>query len=783
MLQSLPNQTRKAQSGGQQIISSAIVGKLTALGFTTNDCIYALEECGNQLDEAALWLTQNAEPVRSLAIKPKSALDITAIQLRQCSISICVIDDCKDADVPLLELSVTGLDLRQELTGSDVVLRNEIGGFKAGNLKGSFSSDYYNRALSGWEPLIEPWNCEANWSYSLGQNGTQSNRLHLTINSEDQLKLNITSTIVELYQLVHENWTQDYYNSNMNNKMIASPTGIRRRTPFIPFALKNETGLKLWFTTLVSSPGGVPRTEVLTHAETKWNSVEPGQTATFSFGQQNKLRHRDTHKLTLHQVGVRVDGWTEVGPVSVDRVGVYFRHARHINEFSSMPRSRIVFSVSLEGSAQKLVTVRSALRLINRLDNPMLVKMEHLFGHLHIRNWPDSKTAIVTTNEIFSIPLSHVHSFLYMKPLSAAVNFEEKALLKNLDEKVVQKFDGKEYWKKYESIESGNSQKSSNIYQFCEKSVHWKDTLECVDQSQELRNCKGNRDKCYRMVVAYKKEGYPSKENVPGHTITLWPPLRLHNLLPCDLLYRLQSGTHGRISSTQSANIHEIDLEKTVEIFVTLDSYPGAGHITVQNGYFGLCEIDVKLTDVTRRVLNLKASIQNTKESGIQISISAPYWLVNRTGLPLVIRQEGVATESAGQFSEHEQARLVSPLMFSFTDPDGSRSLTVRLGKRYGNSPTWCQPFTLHKDILHRQLKASSNFNETYIIGIEVRRGRGRYSRTSVVTFSPRFQLYNRSSYKLQFAQKCYALTLVSLIFINFFVCFLVLQRAHVGAH
>lgn len=36
--------------------------KLTALGFETNDCVTALEICEQKLDDAALWLTQNAVP-------------------------------------------------------------------------------------------------------------------------------------------------------------------------------------------------------------------------------------------------------------------------------------------------------------------------------------------------------------------------------------------------------------------------------------------------------------------------------------------------------------------------------------------------------------------------------------------------------------------------------------------------------------------------------------------------------------------------------------------------
>ena len=30
----------------------------------------------------------------------------------------------------------------------------------------------------------------------------------------------------------------------------------------------------------------------------------------------------------MHQLAVRVDGWKEVTPVSVDKVGVYFRQAQ-----------------------------------------------------------------------------------------------------------------------------------------------------------------------------------------------------------------------------------------------------------------------------------------------------------------------------------------------------------------------------------------------------------------------------------------------------------------------
>ena len=65
-------------------------------------------------------------------------------QVKASNICVCVIDDCRDSDVPLVELSVSQLALEQEVGGG-------------GTAKCILASDYYNRLLSGWEPFIEPW--------------------------------------------------------------------------------------------------------------------------------------------------------------------------------------------------------------------------------------------------------------------------------------------------------------------------------------------------------------------------------------------------------------------------------------------------------------------------------------------------------------------------------------------------------------------------------------------------------------------------------------------------
>lgn len=50
--------------------------------------------------------------------------------------------------------------------------------------------------------------------------------------------------------------------------------------------------------------------------------------------------------------------------------------------------------------------------------------------------------------------------------------------------------------------------------------------------------------------------------------------------------------------------------------------------------------------------------------------LQVPYWIVNKSGIPLIIKQEATNGIAAGQMEEHERAKDRNPLMFSFADDD-----------------------------------------------------------------------------------------------------------------
>ena len=57
-----------------------------------------------------------------------------------------------------------------------------------------------------------------------------------------------------------------------------------------------------------------------------WKMVEVGESLPFLFESRSKQRHQNTHHHQLHQVVVRVEGWREAKPVTVDKIGTFFRN-------------------------------------------------------------------------------------------------------------------------------------------------------------------------------------------------------------------------------------------------------------------------------------------------------------------------------------------------------------------------------------------------------------------------------------------------------------------------
>lgn len=152
--------------------------------------------------------------------------------------------------------------------------------------------------------------------------------------------------------------------------------------------------------------------------------------------------------------------------------------------------------------------------------------------------------------------------------------------------------------------------------------------------------------------------------------------------------------------------------------------------------------------------LRLKIHYYNVPDSGgaFKITVYSPYVILNRTGMPLDIRQKasfGSTKSAAGQATfedTDEDARRARPFMFSYpTDDRRNRALIKVRGS------AWSQPvsFDAIGATIDVKLPSESGRSEMHA-GLVVEEGEGKYKLTKVVTISPRFLVKNRLSEDIQ---------------------------------
>ncbi|XP_047579572.1 intermembrane lipid transfer protein VPS13D isoform X3 [Lutra lutra] len=807
---SLPGGTRAGEEireGSRHTLDPVLelqLARLQELGFSMDDCRKALFVCQGQLKKAASWLFKNAEPLKSLSLAssgresqgPVAARLISGVEVKAESVCICFIDDCMDCDVPLAELTFSRVTFLQQARASP-----------EGYAHFTLSGDYYNRALSGWEPFIEPWPCSVSWQQQAASR-LHPPRLKLEAKAKPRLDINITSVLIDQYVSTKESWMADYCKQDkemdsttsedwmgssvdppcfgqslplvyLRTRSTASLTNLehqiyaraevktpKRRQPFVPFALRNHTGCTLWFATLTTtptraalshsgSPGLVPEGNGTflddAHNVSEWREVLTGEEIPFEFEARGKLRHRHTHDLRIHQLQVRVNGWEQVSPVSVDKVGTFFRYAAPDKNsssstigspssrtniihpqvyFSSLPPVRVVFAVTMEGSARKVITVRSALIVKNRLETPMELRLDSPSA-------PDKPVVLpaIMPGDSFAVPLHLTSWRLQARPKGLGVFF-------------------------------------------CKAPIHWTNVVKTAEVSSSKRECHSmdlDKSRFFRFCVAIKKENYPDymPSNIfsdsakqifrqPGHTIYLLPTVVICNLLPCELDFYVKGmPINGTLKPGKEVALHTADTSQNIELGVSLENFPLCKELLIPPGTQNYM-VRMRLYDINRRQLNLTIRIVCRAEGSLKIFISAPYWLINKTGLPLIFRQDNAKTDAAGQFEEHELARSLSPLLFCYADREQPNLCTMRIGRGIHpeGMPGWCQGFSLDGGSGVRALKVIQQGNRPgliYNIGIDVKKGRGRYIDTCMVIFAPRYLLDNKSSHKLAFAQREFA--------------------------
>jgi hypothetical protein len=293
-------------------------------------------------------------------------------------------------------------------------------------------------------------------------------------------------------------------------------------------------------------------------------------------------------------------------------------------------------------------------------------------------------------------------------------------------------------------------------------------------------------------------------------TISFLPVLMVRNLLPCTLtLSFLLEGDEGpspayQAESGERVAVHEFGLSRKVSMGLAIAGLEeGSEFVPVFCPDGSLLESHVTLYDVHRSILRLSLDHQQNAFQTFQVDVYAPFWIVNRCGLPIELGQKWtasnvtviggqpslVATPDKGRGPTHEREgeasagneesmRLavagecvqtdggevsmqevlggtkVSPMPFSFhwkMDVGGSKA-TVRLGAPYLRYSArdgmlvpcdWSSAFSLESIGGDRALTLMADGFSVDII-VRVQLGDGLLTRTRIVTLLPRYVVCNQ---------------------------------------
>ena len=221
----------------------------------------------------------------------------------------------------------------------------------------------------------------------------------------------------------------------------------------------------------------------------------------------------------VHQLLVKVAGWETVPiPISVDKIGVFFREIQPIedSELENCPELplnrgpvRLVFAISLSDT-KKVVNIRSALVLVNTMELPLEVKLEPTKEDIQMMGEASTTLPPLKAKGYAAVPLHLTSQSIRVRPQGWGV-------------------------------------------QYCSRHLAWRHALG-KQPTSHTRECEaiGEREEPpFRFCVSVQRENFPVDSTPshphPAHNITLYPPLTVANLLPCDIQFSLARNGRGKI--------------------------------------------------------------------------------------------------------------------------------------------------------------------------------------------------------------------------------------------
>jgi hypothetical protein len=334
----------------------------------------------------------------------------------------------------------------------------------------------------------------------------------------------------------------------------------------------------------------------------------------------------------LRRVAIQLDGWKEIRPsVPVNRVGTFVYVME--NENSGVERVRIVIHISVV-AGRKRIRIRSPVIVKNKLDVSLDLRLEYPNSSRH----PLIKRSLLP-NTSYAVPVDSTTSSIKVRPV-ASFEWSTSAVT-------------------CIAVSNTRSQMAMRSTLLACRRIASSDPM-----AEKFRCC-----------ATVAQETYPPAGfSGPSHTIAFHAPFIIENLLPEALSFDILPGstTDENLEPGRQRMYYEVNIEAKISLKLRIPGYKQLDTTLAYspsdvpaNRLFTVVEVE------TGRKLDLLAveTIHCAVSGARMISFVCPYWIINKTGLAVIIRQDEQCKASVLRRPWAEDS---TPLLFSATMDYGS---------------------------------------------------------------------------------------------------------------
>lgn len=623
-------------------------------------------------------------------------------------LGILVVDDFRGYDIPLLDFRIFDMS-----TAARMQSEAESSKINAG-LKFQMLANYYNLSLASWEPVMESWNCAVNYAQKPTFHPKYPTAQEVKVDSSSPLNINVTHSMVDTVLKTSKLWTEGL-KEKTKQETVSSKKGM--------YVLRNQTGKKIEFWKEPKKGETAEPQEIL-----------PGSTIDFDWPIR-RLKDPDEYIAQFNaprNIFIRIPGLSqEPYKIPVNRVKTI--------PFLAGSKSVMKADIQLrEGS--KVITLRSPVKIINNTTIPMSFRYA-----LSDNNSQEIGTA--EAGQEIGVPFEALESgIVVMKPV--------------------------------EEEETHEWSKARKLHKFSELT---KATGKVIIQCQPKSG--SNADTIFFVMdidvdipisasLNFDQMTPQQKMMSLDYALTIKPPLSVENLLGCPMNYKLidkpsdktapkqiATGTlkRGEYRVFYNANVYnDIWLEasppgewrqESVERKRNNDEKRMAKVHSVNGTDLdkGICLYD---KDKNPLILELDYEPTQSIESQSTVSVYAPYWIIDKTGMDMQVRNASANSRPLAAGWDYGIAEENDLHLFSFHKHNPfENKVTIKVG-----DSEFSKPFSMDNVGATLPVVADGK-KRRYHIGASFSLAPGKFSKTKVVTFSPQYVVVNHTGHLLELQQ------------------------------